>query len=186
MQRGGRCVMLTDVQVLIESGSTATYLGINLPFWMDVSLRRKLIPGLRAMVCFYTNRPNPYLDTLSWVRKGRNSQVLACHHSLPIFSNHNCPSIQFTFIAVSQLFHVFLSQCYDRNWLVCSPGSDTVACCLLLLITIDFFDTSLKKSMAREEEKWVLIHKKHIIMPQSRPQFWPWGEQPIRRKALNR
>lgn len=39
MQHRGRCVMLTDVQVLIESGSTATYLGIDLPFWTDVSLR---------------------------------------------------------------------------------------------------------------------------------------------------
>lgn len=117
------------------------------------SLRWKLIPGLRAMVWFYTNRPKLHLDALSWVWKGRNSQVLACHHSLPIFSKDNCPSIQFTFIPISELFHVSLSQCCDRNWLVCSPGSDTVACCLLLLIAIDFLWYFIKKSIVREEEK---------------------------------
>lgn len=85
-----------------------------------------------------------FLHQSAQTTPGRSVMVLACHHSLPIFSNNNRSSIQFTFIPVSELFHVSLSQCCESNWLVRSPGSDTVGCCLLLLITIDFLYTSLK------------------------------------------
>lgn len=65
MQRGGRRVTLTDVQVLTVSGSTATcstvHLEIHLPFWTDsfgtTSLGWNLIPGQSATAMFLHELP---------------------------------------------------------------------------------------------------------------------------------
>lgn len=96
-------------------------------------------PAWVLLQCFYTNCPKLGLNAPSQAGEGRRGARVRVAITLFLSSlmtndwSHNSLSVHTSF---ATLFRVSLSSpCCDRhrNWLRCSPGSDTIARCLLFV-----------------------------------------------------